>query len=60
MSAAARPPPNIVAFWREAGPKKWFDGGTGFERACDERFRDAHFTSAAPSSIIGWRRPTAR
>jgi uncharacterized protein (DUF924 family) len=56
MSATA----DIVAFWREAGPKKWFVGGAEFDRACDERFRDAHFAAATPSSMIGWRGPTAR
>jgi uncharacterized protein (DUF924 family) len=50
MSAAA----DIVAFWREAGPKEWLGGGAEFDRACDERFRDAHFAAAAPSSMIGW------
>ena len=29
MSATA----DIVAFWREAGPKKWFVGGAEFDRA---------------------------
>ena len=52
---------DIVAFWREAGPKKWFVGGAQFDRARDERFRDAHFAAAAPSSMrIGWRGPTGR
>ena len=41
MSAAA----DTVAFWREAEPKKWFRGGAEFERACDGRFRAAHFSA---------------
>ena len=56
MSAAA----DLVAFLREAGPKKWFGSSAEFDRACDEYFRDAHFATAAPSSMIGWRGPMAR
>jgi uncharacterized protein (DUF924 family) len=43
MSAAA----DIVAFWREAGRRNGFGGGAELDRACDERFRDAHVAAAA-------------
>jgi len=38
-------PHDVVAFWREAGMQKWFQGGDAFDRECDERFRDAHFAA---------------
>ncbi|VXB37072.1 conserved hypothetical protein [Luteimonas sp. 9C] len=38
-------PDEVVAFWREAGMENWFQGGDAFDRACDARFRDAHFTA---------------
>lgn len=36
-------PETVVAFWRDAGMQKWFQGADAFDRECDERFRDAHF-----------------
>ncbi|KGQ18066.1 putative transmembrane protein [Lysobacter dokdonensis DS-58] len=38
---------DIVSFWRDAGPTKWFRGGEAFDRECDARFRDAHYAAAA-------------
>ena len=38
-------PIDIVSFWRDAGPKKWFGGGAAFDRAC-ERFLDAHLAAS--------------
>ncbi|TKS54982.1 DUF924 domain-containing protein [Luteimonas yindakuii] len=35
----------VVAFWREAGPGKWFNGGEAFDREC-LRFLDAHHAAA--------------
>lgn len=36
----------VVAFWREAGPGKWFGGGDAFDAACRERFGAAHHAAA--------------
>ena len=39
-------PSDVVGFWREAGPQKWFRGGDAFDAECDARFREAHFVAA--------------
>jgi uncharacterized protein (DUF924 family) len=44
---------DIVTFWREAGPKKWFGGGAAFDRECETRFFDAHF-AAALRALDSW------
>lgn len=36
----------VVAFWREAGPSKWFRGGDAFDAECRERFTAAHHAAA--------------
>ena len=36
----------VVGFWREAGYRQWFGGGTAFDRECESRFLDAHFATA--------------
>ena len=43
----------VVDFWREAGPAKWFNGGTAFDDALRERFEAAHF-AAARRELEGW------
>ena len=37
---------DVVAFWRDAGYPKWFQGGTTFDDDCRDRFHDAHFAAA--------------
>lgn len=37
---------DILDFWVDAGPGKWFNGGEAFDRECDRRFREIHFTAA--------------
>ncbi|WP_407353025.1 DUF924 family protein [Luteimonas sp. R10] len=37
---------DVVIFWREAGYKKWFQGGDAFDRECETRFLDAHLAAA--------------
>ncbi|MEZ0471454.1 DUF924 family protein [Luteimonas salinilitoris] len=37
---------DVVTFWREAGYKKWFQGGDAFDRECETRFLDAHLCAA--------------
>jgi uncharacterized protein (DUF924 family) len=43
----------VVAFWREAGPAKWFRGGEAFDGACRERIGGAHH-AAARRELDGW------
>jgi uncharacterized protein (DUF924 family) len=38
---------NIVAFWREAGPDKWFEKDTLFDTTCRHSFLDQHMAVAA-------------
>jgi uncharacterized protein (DUF924 family) len=40
-------PADVVAFWREAGPKKWFNKDAAFDRAVAERFGALHAEVAA-------------
>lgn len=35
-----------MAFWRKAGPDKWFDKDAAFDNHFHDRFRDAHFAAA--------------
>lgn len=37
---------DIIAFWRDAGPAKWFAKDDAFDAALRERFLDAHFAAA--------------
>ena len=46
-------PIDIVTFWRDAGPTKWFRGGAAFDRECEARFYDAHF-AAALRTLDAW------
>ena len=39
-------PDDVIAFWREAGQAKWFNGGEAFDAQCRNRFLDAHFAAA--------------
>ena len=43
----------LVAFWRDAGPGKWFGGGPAFDAECRVRFLDAHL-AAARREFDGW------
>lgn len=36
----------MVAFWRDAGPGKWFQGGADFDAACRAHCGDLHFAAA--------------
>ena len=44
---------HIVAFWRDAGPRKWFNGGAAFDRECESTLYDAHF-AASLRALDGW------
>lgn len=39
-------PAEVVAFWIEAGPQKWFAKDAAFDAAFTERCRDTHFAAA--------------
>jgi uncharacterized protein (DUF924 family) len=39
-------PREIVAFWRDAGFKQWFQGGDAFDAQCRDRFYEAHHAAA--------------
>lgn len=43
---AATPYAEVVAFWMEAGPGKWFEKDDAFDVALRERFFDAHLAAA--------------
>lgn len=40
-------PAEVIAFWTDAGPDKWFAKDAAFDRAFTERCRDSHFAAAA-------------
>lgn len=40
-------PADVIAFWREAGPEKWFRKDADFDRGIAERFGAAHAEAAA-------------
>lgn len=37
---------DVVDFWRQAGPRKWFTRDDGFDEECSRRFLEAHFAAA--------------
>jgi uncharacterized protein (DUF924 family) len=39
-------PPDIVTFWRDAGPAKWFAKDAAFDTDLRSRFLDEHFAAA--------------
>jgi uncharacterized protein (DUF924 family) len=39
-------PEDVVGFWRDAGPGKWFATDQAFDAEFERRFRDAHFAAA--------------
>ena len=39
-------PSDVVAFWKEAGPSKWFAKDEAFDAAFRERFETAHLAAA--------------
>lgn len=44
---------DIMTFWKEAGPEKWFDKDAHFDATFHDRFRDAHF-AAARRDLEAW------
>jgi uncharacterized protein (DUF924 family) len=45
--------PEIVGFWREAGPKRWFAKEPEFDRAFRERFLE-QYEAAARGELMDW------
>lgn len=39
-------PTEVIDFWRDAGPGKWFNGGAAFDEECRQHFGDAHMAAA--------------
>jgi len=46
-------PSAVVAFWKEAGPQKWFAKDAAFDAEFRRRFHDAH-VAAARRELDGW------
>ncbi len=46
-------PDDIISFWHEAGPARWFAKDAAFDEQFRERFEDAHF-AAARRELNGW------
>lgn len=46
-------PADVVSFWREAGPAKWFAKDDSFDAAIRDGFLDAHF-AAARGDLADW------
>jgi uncharacterized protein (DUF924 family) len=46
-------PADVIAFWREAGPKRWFEKDTKFDDDIRERFLALHETAAA-GKLAAW------
>ena len=43
----------LLAFWRDAGMGKWFQGGEAFDAECRDRWQDLHL-AAARRQHDGW------
>lgn len=48
-----RQPAEIIAFWRAAGPERWFAADPGFDQAIAESFGAAHL-EAARGALADW------
>ncbi|MES2471805.1 MAG: DUF924 family protein [Pseudomonadota bacterium] len=46
-------PSDVIALWRDAGPRKWFGGGAVFDAQIRERFGEAH-QIAARGELADW------
>lgn len=46
-------PADVLRFWRDAGPGKWFNGGAEFDDACRAELGDAHL-AAARRELDAW------
>ncbi len=46
---------DVIAFWREAGPKKWFKKDVGFDEVIRSRFEPLH-QAASRGELVDWAR----
>ncbi|MEJ2374148.1 MAG: DUF924 domain-containing protein [Pseudolabrys sp.] len=53
MSAGEASPNEIVAFWRDVGPKRWFEKDDGLDEEIRRRFLAAH-EAAADGRLASW------
>lgn len=53
MTFASTNPATVLAFWREAGPSRWFRKDESFDRDFRDRFLAAH-ESAARGELDAW------
>jgi uncharacterized protein (DUF924 family) len=53
MDAPIANPADILAFWREAGPDKWFEKDTAFDADIGTRFL-ATYEAAAAGHLVAW------
>ncbi|NLC34919.1 MAG: DUF924 domain-containing protein [Alcaligenaceae bacterium] len=44
---------DVIDFWVDAGPQRWFQGGKAFDEQCRENFLDLHM-AAARSELATW------
>ena len=53
MTSGIASPQSVVAFWTDAGPKKWFTKDDAFDRDIRERFLATH-EAAAQGKLSDW------
>jgi len=53
VSEALPTPADVVAFWRDAGPDKWFEKDAAFDEEIRRRFLTAH-EAAASGKLTQW------
>jgi uncharacterized protein (DUF924 family) len=46
-------PDEVISFWREAGPERWFEADADFDRQVRESFLDTH-EAAAAGKLAAW------
>ena len=46
-------PDEVVSFWREAGPEKWFSKDEAFDQICRDRFMPT-YEAAARGDLNEW------
>lgn len=54
MAATPQEALDVIAFWREAGPKKWFSKDPAFDIAFRDRFA-LLYSRASRGELAGWR-----
>jgi uncharacterized protein (DUF924 family) len=52
-AAATAGPSGVIAFWRDAGPERWFEKDTAFDEQIRERFLALH-EAAAVGALRAW------